>query len=274
MPPERWIYTLPMRLRSLFHRKAADRELDDELRYHLERKTEQYQANGMTPQEARRAALLEMGGLEKRKEECRDARRVNWIQDSLQDTRYGLRMLFKYPGVTMLAVFALALGIGANTAIFSVADPLLLRPEPFPNLSRLVLVFNSVIPVTNENSMYAADYEAVRVQSKSFERFAAYTSEDANLTGQGDPEREQAAQVTTNFFAALGVQPILGRDFAPEDGTPGHDDEVVLSYGLWQSKFGGDSQIIGKRRNCGGPSRSRLRTRPTARTIIFFPWDC
>ncbi len=246
MRPERWIYTLPMRLRSLFYRQAADRELDDELRYHIERKTEQNVAKGMTPHQARRAALLEMGGVEKRKEECRDTRRVNWIQDSLQDVRYGLRMLFKYPGVTILAVFALALGIGANTAIFSVADPLLLRPEPFPNLNRLVLAFNRVDGLTNENSMYPADYEAIRTQSKSFDKFAAYASEAANLTGQGDPEREQAAKVTTDFFDALGVQPILGRDFTPEDGTPGHDDEMVLSYGLWQSKFGGDPQILGK----------------------------
>ena len=169
-----------------------------------------------------------------------------------QDVRYGFRMLAKYPGVTMLAVFALALGIGANTAIFSVADPLLLRPEPFPNLSRLVLVFNRIVRVTNENSMYAADYEAVRTQSQSFDKFAAYTLEDINLTGQGDPEREQAARVTTNFFDALGVQPIIGRGFVPENGTPGRDDEVVLSYGLWQSKFGGDPQIIGKQTRVNG----------------------
>src|ERR1700722_11674391 len=169
-----------------------------------------------------------------------------------QAVRYGFRMLAKYPGVTMLAVFALALGIGANTAIFSVADPLLLRPEPFPNLSRLVLVFNRIVPVTNENSMYAADYEAVRTQSQSFDKFAAYTLEDINLTGQGDPEREQAARVTTNFFDALGVQPIIGRGFVPENGTPGRNDEVVLSYGLWQSKFGGDPQIIGKQTRVNG----------------------
>jgi putative ABC transport system permease protein len=170
----------------------------------------------------------------------------------MQDIRFSIRMLAKYPGVTMLAVFALALGIGANTAIFSVADPLLLRPEPFPNLNRLVLILNRIVPVTNENSMYAADYEAVRTQSKSFDKMAAYATQDANLTGQGDPEREQAAKVTTNFFDALGVQPILGRGFAPEDATPGRDDEVVLSYGLWQSKFGGDPQIIGKQTRING----------------------
>jgi putative ABC transport system permease protein len=161
-------------------------------------------------------------------------------------------MLAKYPGVTMLAVFALALGIGANTAIFSVANPLLLRPEPFPNLSRLVLVFNRVGSVTNENSMYPADYEAVRTQSKSFDKFAAYAAENVNLTGQGDPEREQAARVTTDFFDALGVQPILGRGFVAENGTPGHEDAIVLSYGLWQSKFGGDPQIVGKQTQVNG----------------------
>jgi hypothetical protein len=102
----------------------------------------------------------------------------------LQDVKYGLRMLMKNPGVTLLAVCALALGIGANAAIFSVADPLLLRPEPFPNLGRLALVFNKVAPLTDENSLYPADYDAIRTRSKSFDKFAASAPEDVNLTGQ------------------------------------------------------------------------------------------
>ena len=164
-----------------------------------------------------------------------------------QDVRYGLRMLRKNPGVTLLALSALALGIGANAAIFSVADPLLLRPEPFPHLGRLVLVFNKVGTITDENSMYAADFEAIRNQSASFEELSAYSSAEANLTGHGDPERELAAKVTPNFFHVLGVQPSLGGGFSSENGTPGHDDVAVLSYGLWQSKFGGDPGIIGKK---------------------------
>ena len=147
----------------------------------------------------------------------------------VQDARYGWRMLLKNPGVTILAALALALGIGANAAIFSVADALLLRPEPFPNLSRLTLMFNRIAPLTDENSMLPADFEAMRERSTSFEQIAAYTLRDADLTGQGDPEREQAARVTTNYFTTLGVRPILGNGFTAEDGVPGHDQEVVLS---------------------------------------------
>ncbi|HLJ39967.1 MAG TPA: ABC transporter permease [Candidatus Acidoferrales bacterium] len=171
-----------------------------------------------------------------------------------QDVRYGWRVLRKSPGVTALAVLALALGIGANAAIFSVADPLLLRPEPFPNLGRLALVFNKVGTLTDENSMYAPDYEAIRSQSTSFEQLAAHFGNSANLTGQGDPERVQAEKVTTNFFDTLGVQPILGRSFTAEDGTLGRDGEVVLSYGLWQSKFDGDANIVGKKTEINGRS--------------------
>jgi putative ABC transport system permease protein len=172
----------------------------------------------------------------------------------MQDIRYGVRMLMKNPGVTLLAVCALALGIGANAAIFSVADALLLRPEPFPNLGRLALIYNKVGTLTDENSMFAPDYEAIRTQSKSFEQLTAYANTDANLTGQGDPERVQGVKVAPNFFSILGVQPIVGRSFDSEEGTPGHEAEVMLSYGLWQSKFAGDPSVIGKETHINGKS--------------------
>src|SRR5437773_9926172 len=139
MRPEHWLYTIPLRLRSLFRWMQADQEVDDELRDHLERRTEEYVAKGMTQQEARRRARLDLGGVEKVKEECRDARRVNWIQDLILDLRYGLRMLAKSRAFTVVAMLKLALGSGANTAIFSCINAWISKPLPYPRSDRLMV---------------------------------------------------------------------------------------------------------------------------------------
>src|SRR5438067_13437543 len=140
MRPEHWLFTIPLRLRSLFRWAQADQELDDEMRDHLERKTGEYMAQGMRQEEAHRRARLDLGGIEQTKEKCRDARRVNWIQDLIQDLRFGFRMWRKSPIFTAVAILTLALGIGANTAIFSLIDVVLLRPLPVRDSDRVVLL--------------------------------------------------------------------------------------------------------------------------------------
>src|SRR5271168_844520 len=140
MRPEHWLYTIPLRLRSLFHRRDVEQELDEEMRFHVEQKTRQLIERGSSPEDARNAALRSMGGLEQRKEECRDARRVSLIEDFVQDVRYALRILRRTPVITTVAILSLALGIGANTAIFSLVDTVRLRLLPVRNPQELVEV--------------------------------------------------------------------------------------------------------------------------------------
>ncbi|HEX8836818.1 MAG TPA: ABC transporter permease [Candidatus Acidoferrum sp.] len=247
MRPERWLFTIPLRLRSLFRWAQADQELDDELRDHLDRKTEEYVGKGLAPEEARRQALVAMGGIEKRKEECREARRVNWIRDVILDLHFGVRTLRKSPGFTAVAILTLALGIGANTAIFSVVNAIYLSPLPFPNASKIYVVSRIGTQYGGE-SISPAIFAAWREQqARAFEHLALlHWAGAATLTGFGDPLQVPKMGISVDFLAMLGVHPALGRDFAPEEGAAGGPNVVLLGNGLWRTQFGADPNVVGR----------------------------
>jgi len=241
-----WIYTIPLRLRSLFRRKRVEEELDEEFRYHLEQQIEEHLAGGLDPREARLAALGALDGIELRKEECRDMRRINLFEDLLRDLGFGLRMFRKNPGFTAVAVLTLALGIGANTAIFSVVDGVLLRPLPFPDPDRLVSV--QEMDLRNEPTPDTVSYPNFfdwRSENSVFDRIAAYRSKTFTLTGVDNPDRLIGAIVSSDLFPLLGVAPVLGRGFLPEEEKAGAQ-VAVLGYSLWQSRFGSDRNLIGR----------------------------
>ena len=246
MRPEHWLFTIPLRLRSLFRWAQADQELDDELRDHLERKTEEYVAQGMTQKEAYRRVRLDLGGIEQTKEKCRDARRVNWIQDPTQDLHFGLRILRKSPGFTTVAVLTLALGIGPTTAIFSILDAVLLRPLPFMDPSRLVILHEGIPKMGYPKMDFSPpDLAAFARAQKSFGAIGSFQNEHVNISGEGEPERITAARVSASLFPMLGAEPMLGRTFSPEEDVPGHQ-LAILSYGLWQRRYGGTPNIVGQ----------------------------
>jgi predicted permease len=247
MRPEHWLYTIPLRLRSLFRWAQADQELDDELRDHLERKTEEYVAQGMRQEEAHRRARLDLGGIEQTKEKCRDARRVNWIQDLIQDLHFGLRMLRKSPGFTAVAVLTLGLGIGVNTAMFSVVNAVLLRPLSYKDSDQLVqLIEHDQRRGIDFDWVSFPNFHDWAEQSKAFQYIAAYKFLAFTLTNVSQAEMLFGIKASANLLPMLGAEPILGRNFRPDEDQPGRDHEVILSYDTWNQSFRADPQLIGK----------------------------
>src|SRR5262252_1369532 len=240
-------------LRKLFHRLRAglrrrniEREMDRELQFHLEMETAENVRRGMSEQEARRAARLSFGGVERTKEAYRDVARFRRLEELWKDARYGARMLLKTPGFTAAAALTLALGVGANTAVFSVVYATLLKPLPYPEAERIYGV-EVVIP---ERSLSLAgriqDYLEWRKAAAAFSAVAALQHGGWNLTGNGEPEGVGGAQVSVNFFDFLGVPPALGRGFAPGEEVPGADRVVVISDELWRRRYAADPNIVGR----------------------------
>jgi putative ABC transport system permease protein len=224
-------------------------EMDTELRFHIEAFAGDLVRSGVTREEAVRRARIEFGGVERAKEECREARGVSFVESLLQDLRYGMRVLRKNSGFAAIAILTLALGIGANTAVFTVVNGVLLRPMPFPEANRLFLV-----SLTPRNALFEwhpgvadTDYSAFREQDEVFEQIASFSiGTTANLTRAGDPAQIPVTYVTPEFFPTLRTNPALGRGFVAGEGEPGHNDLAVLSDELWKERFESDPGILGK----------------------------
>jgi predicted permease len=267
MRVEHWFYTIPLRLRSIFRRNRMERELDEELQIHLEQSIRQGIAMGKTPNEARYAALRSMGGMEQRKEECRDTRRVHWIEDLAQDIKYALRTLSKTPSFTIIASLVLTLGIGANTAVFTIVNGVLLRPLPFPEPDRLFLISYKPKSLLFDPgpSMVDRSYLEFRQHNHSFESLATFGAKRVTLTGSGDPVVLTASTVGPDFLRVLRVYPAIGRAFRPEGAAD--TNVVLLSNQLWRSRFNGDMKIAGKAITLDGVSYSVVGIMPATFTF-------
>jgi predicted permease len=252
-------------LRSLLRKERVARELDEELNGFLAMAAEEKMKAGMSRADALRAVRLERGNLEVTKEVVRSAGWESLVETCWQDLRFGLRMLLKHPGFTALTVMTLALGIGANTAVFTVVNGVLLRPMPFPQADRLFLVSLTPRggPFDWQPGVSDGDYLAFRDQDQVFANVASFTTgTKANLTGSGDPVQIPVAYVTAEFFATLRTNAEIGRTFLTGEGEPGNDNFVVLSNELWKGRFGSNSEVLGKTVQLDGVSRTVIGVMP------------
>ncbi|HKW61527.1 MAG TPA: ABC transporter permease [Candidatus Acidoferrum sp.] len=236
------------RMRSFFRGGQLDRELEAEMSSHLELAIEENLRRGLSSVEARRQALLHFGGSQQTKEEHRETRSLPLLETLAQDIRYSFRMLRKSPGFTAIAVLTLALGIGTNTAIFSMVNALLLHPYRFHNLDSLVLLWESrgIDEGPDARRISAGDVTDLRTNSQLFEDVATYQCPNFNLSSEGRMDVAWGCRVSANFFAMLGAAPAQGRLFSSDQETPGADQSVIVSHRLWQSRFAGDPQLLGK----------------------------
>ncbi len=248
---------LRLRLRSLFFRRNVDLELEAEFRFHLDRLVEEHVSAGVAPDEARRLALLKMGGIIQFQEECRDMRRVNYIDDLVRDLRYAGRNLRRNPGFATLAVLIMALGIGANTAVFSVVNAVLLKPLSYRDPDRIVTLSNfstsREAPTALSKQVSIPDFQDWHDQSSSFDAMAYYASGETAVIRGSTSEYARVTKVSSDFFRVFAVEPLIGRSFTVEEMKPGAGGAAMISYAYWKSHFGGDPHALGQTVRCPGP---------------------
>src|SRR5581483_4872118 len=249
---------------------GAEQELDDELRFHIEQQVAVNLETGMRPEEARRQALIAFGGMQQVKEDCRDVHRLAWLESTLRDFRFALRMLRKSPGFTTVAVLTLALGIGANTTIFSAVQAVLLRALPYPEPGRLVYL-QQTLRNGQPGWFSGPDLQDYRDQNHTLLEIAGLVPQSVNLTGGGrEPDRVIGCFATPNLFRLLGVQPSLGRTYTQEEDQPGKPGGVVLSHSTWQFRFGGDPAILGKELVLNGVTYTVVGVLPASFTLAMW----
>ncbi|HTM31730.1 MAG TPA: ABC transporter permease [Vicinamibacterales bacterium] len=231
-----------------WRRDRVERDMNAEFAYHIDRETEKWVAAGVPPEEARTRAVRSFGPMDKHRADVRQASGISWFDELLQDLRYGLRSLARNPGYAALAIVTLGLGIGANTAIFSVINGVLLKPLPYEHGDRLMVVRQSA-PLAGQatTGVAIAEYFDYRDQARDvFDGMVEYHQMSFDLLNRGEPDRVNTGVVSANFFDLLGIRPILGRTFVASDDQPGAEAVLVLSHTYWRTRFGGDASIIGQ----------------------------
>src|SRR3954447_7915882 len=246
---EHWWFTVPLRLRSILRSRRVEREMDEELQFHLEHKIEEGVAGGLPPDEARYRALRAMNGLEQRKEEMRDMRRVHWLTDFVDDVRYAIRSLRRTSGLTALVVITLALGIGMTSTPFSMVDALIFRPYPVPDPGRVVTLVGTSRETHFDLFSYR-EYLDIRAHTKSYDGVTAngrLGPVGFSVTPGATPLVRGGMIVSGNYFQVLGVEPQLGRVFREdEDEVPDRDAVVVLGPDVWKRDFGSAPAVVGR----------------------------
>jgi putative ABC transport system permease protein len=258
----RWFYIAPLRVRSFFHRDAVEGELDEEIRDHIQRDIEKRMAEGMTPAEARLAAMRAFGGVELVKDQSRDAWGIRLIEDLVRDVRYNLRALRKTPAFACIAVLTLAFGIGVNTMMYSLLWPLLYPQVRYPESDRIMRMYRTS-PHSDSWPLSVPAFLHYQKENSGFEHLAALNWTSFTLSQPGETaERKTGMLVTGDFFPVLGVQPQLGRPITADDDSPGAGSVVVISHALWAHRFAGDAGIIGRRIRVDGVSTTVIGVMP------------
>jgi predicted permease len=261
-----------IRFAGLFRTLRADRELSDEIESHLQMHVDDNIRSGMTPDEARRQAILWLGGIERTKEAYRDRRGVPMIETLSRDLRHGVRGLMKSPSFTLAAILILGLGIGVNTAIFTVVNAVVLRPLPFPEPDRIMRLWHTPpAQLFAGRSIFAlspANFLDWQAQSQAFERMAVYNTGRRTITGQGEPDAVVTARASADLFPTLGLLPLLGRGFTAEDDRAGGPKTLVLSEGTWRTRFGADRDIIGRTVTIDGEGHTVIGVVPQPSVLL------